>query len=914
MEQHDWQRVETLFHQALELDKREIEPFLEQACADAPELKQAVLSLLQHADHTVELVRPIEGAAQEFFATADTLCGQRLGPYRIVRLIASGGMGAVYLAERADDQYQKQVAIKLIRASAIASEMLLQRFKTERQILAELEHPNIAHLLDGGATDEGIPYLVMEYVDGVEINQYCSDKKLSIPQRLRLFVKVCAAIQYAHQKLIVHRDFKPSNLLVTADGEPKLLDFGIAKLLAESGSDEWAVQTSTEERAMTPRYSAPEQIRGETITVATDVHALGLLLYELLTGRPVYGKELNNRYQLQQAILQDTVIAPSIAVTMPRSDSDLPIPAATPQGLQRQLRGDLDNIVMKALSKEPQRRYQSASELAEDVTNFLEHRPVQARATSFAYRCGKFLRRNRLSSALAASVLILVTVFSTAIWVQSRQLEVERDLAQQQRDVAEVEQGKAEAMSRFLLGMFTDLRPNESQGREVSLREVLDKASEQLDQQTDHQLSAQPLIEARVRREIGDIYYRIGRLQPAIAHLEKSLSILRQHPQREPRDLFRVLLSLSNTYSRADRHDERLPLLEESVEISKQINGPESEQTLGMMTNLGGFYNDIGRAQEAIDLHTEILATSSKVLGEDSFITLLAITSLGADYISLWRYQDAEEYFSLGLRRSTEVFHENHNLALYNLGSLATLLEETGRYSEAEEAAREYLRRNTQVLGDAHQDTYESKYRLARVLLRQSHFEEAEALLSESLQGLPALVGEQHGVVLQIKSTLADLLMQTGRTDQAGQMSEAALNGALALWGIAHPKTLPMALVMARIHQQQQASDQAFALYEKALAGWQSLDASHPGQYATLVAMARAYLDKGRAADGVSYLRRAVTLADSNPDIYHDDLPWVLKTLVELLYREGDSQQAQNYEQWLAKLNQQQSAGYSGSH
>ncbi|GGD50853.1 tetratricopeptide repeat protein [Lacimicrobium alkaliphilum] len=914
MDKNDWQRAEELFHQALELKQNEIESFLQQACADAPELKQAVLSLLEHADHTVDLVRPIEGAAEHFFETADALCGKRLGPYRIIRLLASGGMGAVYLAERADDQYEKQVAIKLIRASAIASEMLLQRFKTERQILAELEHPNIAHLLDGGATDEGIPYLVMEYVDGVEINQYCTDKQLSIVQRLRLFVKVCAAIQYAHQKLIVHRDFKPSNLLVTADGEPKLLDFGIAKLLAESGNDEWAVQTSTEERALTPRYSAPEQIRGEAITVATDVHALGLLLYELLTGQPVYGEALSNRYQLEQAILNDTVIPPSVALTTQTKHSAQEIPAATAQGLQRQLRGDLDNIVMKALSKEPQRRYQSASALAEDVTNFLEHRPVQARATSFAYRCGKFLRRNRLSSALAASVLILVTVFSTAIWLQSRQLEVERDLAEQQRDVAEVEQGKAQAMSRFLLGMFTDLRPNEAQGREVSLREVLDKASAQLDQQADHELSEQPLIEARIRREIGDIYYRIGQLKTAIAHLEKSLSILRQHPDNDPRDLFRVLLSLSNTYSRADRHDERLPLLEESVEISKRINGPESEQTLGMMTNLGGFYNDIGRAQEAIELHTEILATSHRALGEDSFITLLAITSLGADYISLWRYQDAEEYFRLGLQRSTEVFHENHALALYNLGSLATLLEETGRYSEAEDMAREYLRRTTQVLGEAHQDTYESKYRLARVLLRQKNFEEAEALLRNGLQGLPALVGEQHGVVLQIQSTLADLLLQTGRTDQAAQMSEVALNGALELWGIAHPKTLPMALVMARIHQQQQATDKAFALYEKALAGWQSLDASHPAQYATLVAMARAYLDKGEVADGVSYLRRAVTLADSNPDIFHDDLPWVLKTLVELLHKEGDSQQAQHYAQRLAKLNQQQSAGYSGAH
>lgn len=401
----DNERLEQLFQVALEHSPEQRAEFLAGECGDDPALLAELQSLLE-SDSEADSAgfwksTAIEVEAVRSARQTDPRLGQTIGPYRILEAISSGGMGAVYLAVRDDAAYQKHVAIKVIKRG-MDTDFIVHRFRTERQILANLEHPNIARLLDGGATDDGLPYLVMEYVEGQPIDQYADQNHLSIAQRLQLFRTVCSAVQYAHQNLVVHRDLKPSNILVTRDGEPKLLDFGIAKILSPDeprGSE----QTVTMMRFLTPEYASPEQIRGEPITTVSDIYSLGVLLYRLLTGLRPYRVKSERPEDLANAICTEEPEKPSTAIS--RAD-----PIVTGSGesikLRRRLRGDLDNIVLMAIRKEPERRYTSVEQFSEDIRRDLEGLPVVAHRDTLGYRAGKFVRRHRMSVAAAALILL----------------------------------------------------------------------------------------------------------------------------------------------------------------------------------------------------------------------------------------------------------------------------------------------------------------------------------------------------------------------------------------------------------------------------------------------------------------------------------------------------------------------------
>src|SRR5262245_28756322 len=338
----------------------------------------------------------------------------RVGPYRLIREIGRGGMGTVLLAVRSDDAFQKRVAIKVLRRG-MDTDAIVGRFRHERQILASLEHPHIASLLDGGTTDDGLPYFVMEYVDGQLVTDYCDAKALDTTSRLELFRKICAAVQHAHQNLVIHRDIKPANVLVTSDGTPKLLDFGIAKLLNPDPGVQTLAATIAGSPLMTPEYASPEQVRGETVTTATDVYSLGVLLYELLTGRRPYDLPSRTPDEIQRVVCNSVPVRPSTVVThaassqstrdRPEIDSERTRPPDADR-LRRRLAGDLDNIVLKALAKEPSRRYASVDQFSEDIHRHLTGLPVIARKDTLGYRTAKFIRRNRAGVAAAALVVL----------------------------------------------------------------------------------------------------------------------------------------------------------------------------------------------------------------------------------------------------------------------------------------------------------------------------------------------------------------------------------------------------------------------------------------------------------------------------------------------------------------------------
>ena len=399
MIQNDWQRVDDLLQSALDREPSQRAPFLDEACAGDQALRQQVEALLS-ADHQASdfLERPaIEtGTSLATESAGGSLVGRRIGAYRILRELGRGGMGAVYLAERADEQFRKLVAIKLVQ-HGMDSDAILHRFRSERQILASLDHPHIATLLDAGTTDDGVSYFIMEYVEGQPIDVYCATHGLSTRERLHLFGLVCAAVQHAHEHQVVHRDLKPSNILVTEAGVPKLLDFGIAKLLTPDSVRPMANVTTVGLRPMTPAYASPEQVRGEPVTPASDVYALGVLLYELLAERPPYCVAGETPDGIARAICEEDPKKPSTAAT-----------------LRRALAGDLDNIVLMALRKEPSRRYGSVVQFADDLRRHLEGRPVLARRDSLGYRASKFVTRHK-TAVVSSVAAVMATVAAVAV-------------------------------------------------------------------------------------------------------------------------------------------------------------------------------------------------------------------------------------------------------------------------------------------------------------------------------------------------------------------------------------------------------------------------------------------------------------------------------------------------------------------
>jgi serine/threonine protein kinase/tetratricopeptide (TPR) repeat protein len=511
MEPERWQEVERIYHDALQCDESEQASFLERACAADRTLRAEVESLLRYADRpakffetpALEVVarKLAEDLGAQDSVHASRMIDARIAQYRIVGKLGAGGMGDVYRAVRADDLYEKQVAIKLVR-QGLDTESVFARFRQERKILAGLEHENIGRLVDGGTTDEGHPYFVMELVEGKPIDEYCDEHKLGVSARLDLFRSVCSAVQYAHQRLVVHRDIKPSNILVTADGVPKLLDFGIATILSPQPDSPEAAATLTAQRVMTPQFASPEQFRGEVITTAADVYSLGVVLFKMLTGCLPYRLDVDSPYDLARAICEVEPEKPSAAVGDVGSKTDV-------QGkLRRTLSGDLDQILLKALRKEPQRRYASAQDFAEDLRAYTLGLPVSARGDALTYRSAKFIKRHKISLTATAIVAVIMIAGAVAIVREAR-------VARMQQARAERRFNDVRALANSLLFDIHD-SIRDLPGSTAARKLLVDRALKYLDS-----LSQEAGDVPDLQRELAAAYERVGDVQgnPRFANL-----------------------------------------------------------------------------------------------------------------------------------------------------------------------------------------------------------------------------------------------------------------------------------------------------------------------------------------------------------------------------------------------------------
>lgn len=766
--------LKALFDEALTLPPEKRAAFVANSCTNDPELAAELEGLLTAHTQADDLEEAISAAADSLLShnkQEPEAEGRRIGAYRVVNEIGRGGMGRVYLAERDDDQYAGRVAIKLLApgAAGTAGE---ERFRNECQVLADLHHPNIAQLLDAGTTEEGEPFIVIEYVEGEPIDEYCDKHKISVNDRIRLFVKLCGAVEHAHRNLVIHRDIKSNNVLVTAEGEPKLLDFGIAKLLDLDRARTLDLHlTGDVSRLLTPATASPEQLQGQPVTTATDVYALGHLLYRLLTGTMPYSVDAKDRFSLPRAIVDEEPKRPSIAVfDEPDAGSGR---GTTVDRLARRLTGDLDAIVLKTLRKEPAQRYAAPRELADDLKRFLAHHPVLARGEAFGYKTRRFVTRNAGAIAVAASILVLIASLVTFYTVE---LAAERDRAQ-------IEARRAEEVAEFLSDLFELATPEESRGADITARELLDRGAVRIGAE----LADQPSVQASLMFVIGTAYTRLGFYEEATETFERALAIRDALGGTNDQLLGDILHNLGVVHLIQARYAQSEPLLDRALEVRNSLPTPvikDIAATLRAHASLAQEFADFERAALYLDDAEAIVA----ILESTEPLPLAEVLVARGDLLNrTGHFDQAIENYARAAELHTNSLGDDHPLTLVARNNIADALIGAGRHGEAEEILREIVEARRRVLPPGHAHLAFSLSHLSHAIKMQGRPEEATPLQEEVLAILRAAHPGDHPEVAIALNNLANLKHDVRDFDGALELHQEALNIKRRLYGDDHP-------------------------------------------------------------------------------------------------------------------------------
>jgi serine/threonine protein kinase/TolA-binding protein len=701
MDAEYWRRVERVLDVALDTDPSQWPSLVAEHCEGDDAIRREVESLLGRyttarkylTSQPVAIAAALVAEARE---TAVSYAGRRFGAYRVVRELGRGGMSRVFLAERADGEFEQQVALKLLRPG-LDSEIDLNRFKVERQILASLNHPNIARLLDGGVTPDGVPFLLMELVDGEPIDQYCDSRRYDVRQRLSLFLEMAAAVQFAHRSLVVHRDLKPSNIFVTKEGSVKLLDFGLAKLL-EPGDASGAVRASAStHRWMTPEYAAPEQILGRPVTTSTDVYQLGAVLYRLLLGRTPFAHHAGNVHELEKAILEED------------------LPSSTGE-----LRGDLDAILRKALAKEPNGRYVSVQALADDVQRYLSRRPVLARRQTTSYRLQRFVRRHRASVIAGAVVVALLGVYVGTVLV---------DRARIRRALVEAQAGtrKAEQVTDFMLGLFEAAEGGQSLHDTVTAHLLLSRAFDRA-----NALSAQPELRAQMLDVIGRIHTQLGENEKAEPLLREALAIRRSlHGEMHP-DVATSYEALAKVSSTTRDNAATVRLRRRVLEIRRTLGGNDEPKSLDALYELAYALHQAGDAAAAEPLFAEWLSSVSRQPRQVTESRATQLVAAAEVLSSQGRFDRADTLLREALTIRRSVYGERHSLVADIIASIAWNAEQRRNYVLADSLFRSAETILRVVYPQCHPKLSEALKLHGNSLQRSGRFADAEALLRES--------------------------------------------------------------------------------------------------------------------------------------------------------------------------------------
>jgi len=677
-------------------------------------------------------------------------------------------MGEVYLAERADAQFEQKVAIKVVHGGSLRRG-IQSRFKIERQILAQLDHPNIAHLLDGGTLADGTAYIIMEYVDGVPVDVYCDANHLDVPARLRLFQVVCAAVHYAHQNLIVHRDLKPSNILVTKAGIPKLLDFGIAKLLDDDQAVHYTLaMTHADLRMLTPEHASPEQVLGQPITTSSDVYVLGVLLYRLLTGIGPFVIPSMRLTDIERAICEKDPPLASHAVGTGAAGGEAVLARNTNLGrLRRTLKGDLDNIICKAMHKEPERRYGSPQQLANDIQRYLDEKPVIARRDTMSYRSAKFVRRHWLPVTAGAGMFSVILAFATTMYVQSRRIAAERDHAAQARERAELERSRAEEVSSFLVNLFKLSDPEENRGNQVTARELLDSGAKRLH----GALQDQPATKAALLATVGAVYDSLGQYQDALPLLQESLTL---QPAAHDRSHIDTLLELARARTGAGDSGGAEPPLREAIRLAQTDFGAASQESARVLWASGRLRDQQGRYAGAKDFYTRSLEIFETTKAPAIDVAAL-LDDLAQVYGQDQQWALARQTYERALEIDRRVLGDHHPRVAARLQKLALVAQNMGDLSQAENEYRQALAIYDKSPPPDHQDRAAAMMHLARLLVDRGKAEEALELSDRSLKIWAATSAASGPASAQAHAIHGYALSRLGRSIEAADELASAV-------------------------------------------------------------------------------------------------------------------------------------------
>ncbi len=804
MQTENWNKVKEILNEVEPLDTDARRRFFDSAQINA-EILREVESLLKFEKVSKDWMQlSVVEFLKEFIASDElienTLIGQTLNAYTIIREIGYGGMGAVYLAERSDGKFEQKVALKLLKRE-MNTVSIRRRFEQERKILASLDHPNIARLLNAGTTEDKIPYIAMEYVEGLPIDDYCNINNLTLNQRLDLFREVCSVVDFAHRNLIVHRDLKPSNILVTNDGVPKLLDFGISKIISEEITTEESA-TITKLGAMTPSYASPEQLQSKSVTTAADIYALGVILYELLSGRRPFEKKEQDLSEFYKAIIETDPPLPSSRVKEAakqfREITDEKIESQAKSVIEKDteihsgsdktkteanknlvtnppnfdlnsnsLRGDLDNIILKALSKEPEQRYSSAENFADDIKRHLRGLPVLARPHTFSYQAEKFVKRHK-AVVLAGGLILLAIVggIIATLW-QARVARVERDRARMEAQKAETESNKTEKINAYMQKILNFSNPhwlssNPERNRNAKISDALSEAVKNID--TD--LASEPEIQAEILFTIGQTYVSQGQFDKADKLLRQAKEKFDQVYGVENAKSMQTFVILGDTQFLTGKLDEAEKLYLSAINYFRpQVSQYERQRKwLAIaLTDMGNIYSFKGNFAEAEKINQESLELSKKLSGDERFIIPIVLGNLGAVNNQIGNYQKALDYYEQALQElesmGNEQKFESGNIHLFTGMTNVKL----GKYEEAEMNFQKAYNIFSNTAGEDNLYTLVAKYHTAANYYKQGKYVAAENLLAETLKTQYKVFPDGHFTIAFSRRLLGDIYTKTNK-------------------------------------------------------------------------------------------------------------------------------------------------------
>ena len=853
-----WEKIGKALDELLDLAPKERKARLDEITRGDPHLR-ADLERVLTADSEERSgvldrgIGPLAGSVLDETDEASTPAGKRIGPYRVLGVLGRGGMGEVLRAERADGEFEHLVALKVVPGDRRRPEFAA-RLRQERQILARLRHPNVAALYDGGVSEAGAPYFAMELVEGEPITDYCDRKGLSIDARLRLFDSVCLAVQFAHRNLVIHRDIKPSNVFVTGEGTVKLLDFGIAKLVEDGDS------TQTEQRFLTPAFAAPEQLRGEPTSTAADVYAMGVLLYELLTGGRPYGKKTDSAAMLRAVLEEEPIRASELTTSTAPGESLERIArrrSATPDELRRILRGDLETILDKAMRKDPEDRYASAEQLRLDLRRFLDSQPVSARPATTGYKLRKFVRRNRLAVAVGTTAVCAGLGFS--IWVgvlyARAEANMKRALGAEASTAREAE--TLRQVSDFLTELFEVASPEVSHGRDVTARELLDAGAERIE----GDLDTEPRVRASLLLTMAASYQWLGRYEEALRLAVSAAAIRRELFGEESAELAEAEAEIGWLQLRLGDYEEAERTTRDVSRILEGARGPHHPDVAEAYSALGAILYQQGRFAEAESAMVRALAIHEGAPEPDPELVALASNDLAAVLLSAGRTDEAGDLLARAVEAHVAAGDTTHPAFATYLSNLGDLRMRQDRFEEAEGLIDRALGIATATLGADNVELAERHNAMGMLMHRLARYDEAERHFLRAVEIWRANLPEGHPKIVWTLDNLAAAYIDAGRLDEADGICEDVVRMSEISVGLESVYHGVVLLTMADLREAQGRWAEAGELRERAIPLYEAeFGTEHRHVAQRVLELGRNRLRLGRRAEAEAHFRRALAI------------------------------------------------------